>query len=75
MFDIVEATYEGGVFKPDVQLPLAESTRVRLVVEANSEDSAKRRDQAWHELQQLWQTSRLSSQGDRLTRDELHGRN
>jgi predicted DNA-binding antitoxin AbrB/MazE fold protein len=74
MFDIVEATYEGGVFKPDVQLPLAECTRVRLVVEAESEDTAKRREQAWQELQQLWQSSRLNSEGDRLTRDELHER-
>jgi predicted DNA-binding antitoxin AbrB/MazE fold protein len=75
MVQVIAAIYEHGVFKP-VQLPaLSENTRVRLVVEAMNENLDEfHRQQAWVNLEQLWQTSTFNSQGDRLTRDQLHER-
>jgi predicted DNA-binding antitoxin AbrB/MazE fold protein len=75
MIDVIQATYEGGVFKPDRPPALAESSRVRLVVESvGGASETSRRQQAWADLQQLWRTSTFNSQGDRLSRDELHAR-
>lgn len=75
MIDVIDATFEDGVFKPDQPLSLADSTRVRLVVETvgvQSDDA--QRKQAWNSLQRLWQDSTFDSQGDRLSRDQLHER-
>lgn len=75
MAQVIAATFADGVFKPDQQPALSESTRVRLVVEVMSEDSDEsRRSQAWADLERLWQASTLDSSGDRLTRDQLHER-
>jgi len=75
MIQVMAATFENGVFKPDQQPVLSESTRVRLVVETiNEEVDESRRQQAWDDLEQLWQKSTFNSQGDRLTRDQLHER-
>lgn len=76
MAQVFSATFKDGVFKPDRQPMLADSARVRLVVEpidGNGVDGA-RRDASWAALQQLWNTSTLDSNGDRLTRDQLHER-
>jgi predicted DNA-binding antitoxin AbrB/MazE fold protein len=72
MSQVIEAVFEGGVFKPDQQPELAENTRVRLLVEPVDDES--RRQQAWAVLEQLWRTSTFDSRGDRLTRDQLHER-
>jgi predicted DNA-binding antitoxin AbrB/MazE fold protein len=75
MFDVIEATFQNGVFKPDRQPALSESTRVRLVVESMSEDAdASLRANSWMQLEELWQNSSFDSRGDRLSRDELHER-
>ena len=75
MIQVIAATFEDGVFKPDQQPALSESTRVRLLVETIDEDTdAALRQQAWASLEQLWQKSTFNSQGDRLTRDQLHER-
>ena len=75
MIQIIAATFSDGVFKPDQQPALSESTRVRLVVEPMSEDADEsRRRQAWAELEQLWQKSTFDSCGDRLSREQLHER-
>jgi len=75
MIDVIEATFQDGVFKPDRQPALSDSARVRLIVEAvdGNADEA-RSQQAWATLEQLWQNSQFDSQGDRLSRDELHER-
>lgn len=73
MFQEIEATFEDGVFKPDQHPSLSEHTRVRLLVEA-VEESDKTSQEALTDLEQLWQNSRFDSQGDRLTRDQLHER-
>jgi predicted DNA-binding antitoxin AbrB/MazE fold protein len=75
MIQVIAATFENGVFKPDQQPALSESTRVRLVVETiNEEADESRRQQAWADLERLWQKSTFNSQGDRLSRDQLHER-
>ncbi|HBI43923.1 MAG TPA: hypothetical protein DDY78_13890 [Planctomycetales bacterium] len=75
MIQVIAATFADGVFKPDQQPALSESTRVRLVVEPMSEDADEaRRRQAWADLEQLWQKSTFDSRGDRLSRDQLHER-
>lgn len=75
MIQVIAATFEDGVFKPDQQPVLSESTRVRLIVETESEtaDQSLRQD-AWDSLEQIWKESKLDSNGERLTRDELHER-
>jgi predicted DNA-binding antitoxin AbrB/MazE fold protein len=70
---IITATYEEGVLKPDQTLELAPHTRVRLTVdpiEAPNED----REQAWVGLQELWDTTTVRSTDPMLSRDQLHER-
>jgi predicted DNA-binding antitoxin AbrB/MazE fold protein len=75
MIDVIEATFQDGVFKPDRQPALSDSTRVRLVVEPVSDESESAlRTKSWAQLEQLWQSSTFDSRGDRLGRDELHER-
>jgi len=73
MTQVISATFENGVFKPDQQPDLPEQTKVRLLVEtveAKPEISQK----AWADLQQIWKMSKFNSHGDRLTREQLHER-
>jgi predicted DNA-binding antitoxin AbrB/MazE fold protein len=74
MVQILAATFKNGVFKPDEQPALSESTRVRLVVETIDGDESGRRDDSWAALQHLWKDSKLNSGGDRLSREQLHER-
>ena len=74
MIDVIEATFKDGVFKPDRQPALSDSTRVRLFVESVSGSSELDSQRAWENLEQLWQNSNLDSRGDRLNRDQLHER-
>jgi predicted DNA-binding antitoxin AbrB/MazE fold protein len=73
MTQVISATFENGVFKPDQQPNLAEQTKVRLLVET-VESGAELSKKAWADLQQIWRTSKFNSHGDRLTRDQLHER-
>ena len=75
MVQVVAATFKDGVFKPDQQPGLSESTRVRLFVETMNQDMGESlRQQAWAGLEELWQKSKFDSHGDRLSRDQLHER-
>ena len=75
MIQVVTATFEDGVLKPTEPLDLLPHSRVRVAVEP-LEDSAElqRRQQAWQALEHLWQHMAIDSQGQRLTRDQLHER-
>jgi predicted DNA-binding antitoxin AbrB/MazE fold protein len=73
MSQIVTATFEDGMLKPDAPLDLPPRARVRLVVETLNElteDSRK----VWTELERLWDEASIDSQGERMTRDQLHER-
>jgi len=74
MVQVVAATFKDGVFKPDQRPALADSSRVRLVVETIEGDESARREQAWAALQGIWSSSSFSSGGDRLNREQLHER-
>jgi predicted DNA-binding antitoxin AbrB/MazE fold protein len=74
MVQVLAATFKDGVFKPDQRPALSDSARVRLVVETIDEGESSRRDDSWATLQRLWESSSFSSQGNRLTRDQLHER-
>ena len=74
MVQVLAATFKDGVFKPDQQPALSESARVRLVVETIDADESARRDESWVALQRLWKSSTFNSNGDRLTREQLHER-
>jgi predicted DNA-binding antitoxin AbrB/MazE fold protein len=75
MIQVIPATFEDGVFKPDQQPALSESTRVRLIVETTDEATDESlRQHAWASLEQLWKESTFDSHGDRLSRDQLHER-
>ena len=53
MSQLITATFEDGVLKPDEQLALPPGSRVRLFVEA-LDTSPDAKDLAWQELEQLW---------------------
>lgn len=75
MIQVIAATFEDGVFKPDEQPELPPSTRVRLVVEPLHEDTeAMQREAAWETVERLWRQSSIDSQGERLSREQLHER-
>jgi predicted DNA-binding antitoxin AbrB/MazE fold protein len=74
MIEVVTATFEDGVLKPDSRLQLPPHCRVRLLVQPLEEDTEEARRQAWEAVERLWQQSALDSQGARLSRDQLHER-
>ena len=74
MVQVLAATFKDGVFKPDEQPALSESTRVRLVIEPINGDESRQREESWATLQRLWKSSNFISNGDRLTREHLHER-
>ena len=74
MIQVIPATFEDGVFKPDAPLLLSPHTRVRLLVETLEDDAEKGRQNAWDALERIWRESALDSQGERLSRDQLHER-
>jgi predicted DNA-binding antitoxin AbrB/MazE fold protein len=73
MSQIVTATFEDGMLKPDVPLDLPPRARVRLVVETLNELTEDAR-KAWTELERLWDEASIDSRGERMTRDQLHER-
>ena len=75
MIQVLAATFENGVFKPDQELSLSSPTRVRLLVETMEGDADKLRcRQAWATIEEVWRQSAFDSRGDRLNRDQLHER-
>ena len=75
MVKAIHAIFEDGVFKPVEQPGLLPNTRVRLVIETLDDNAEKQRqDQSWELIEKLWQNSSFDSQGERLSRDQLHKR-
>ena len=75
MSQIITAKFEDGMLKPDAPLDLPPRARVRLVVEPLNELTEDSRRRVWTELEQLWDEASIDSQGERMTRDQLHVRN
>jgi predicted DNA-binding antitoxin AbrB/MazE fold protein len=74
MIQVVEATFEDGVFRPDRPLEMLSPTRVRLVVEPLDSVQQTISQHAWETARRLWQQAAISSQGHHLTREQLHDR-
>jgi len=72
MKTMIAATYEGGIFRPDESLPLAERTRVNLTVEPIVQTADATR--AWESLKARLRQRPIHGLGRRYTRDELHER-
>jgi len=77
MSQIVNATVENGVLKPDAPLCLPSMSRVRLTIEPltpSDEEAAPGQDSAWAELDRIWEDVDIDSGGPRPSRDQLHDR-
>jgi hypothetical protein len=74
MITQVNATFTGGILKPDESLPLAEESRVRLTIEPLEVWSQVRAIAAWEALRARLRERPLHGGGKRFTRDELHER-
>jgi hypothetical protein len=73
MSQIVFATVDGDYLKPDAAIGLAQGAKVRLTVEPFEEGTAEA-SSACDVLDELCEQFPVDSQGDRLTRDQLHER-
>jgi predicted DNA-binding antitoxin AbrB/MazE fold protein len=71
MSQIVTATFDGSVFKPDIPVTLAGHTRVRLVIEPIDTDE---KSKFLEELDDLCNEHPIYSTEPYLTRDQLHER-
>lgn len=72
MNQLINAVYENGVLKPEKLLDLPAGARVRIAVEPL--DAQTEREKAWEEFDALCEEISIHSQGERLTRDQLHER-
>jgi predicted DNA-binding antitoxin AbrB/MazE fold protein len=73
MGQVIMATFENGLLKPDDRLDWPTGARVRLIVEA-VDISPEEKEQAWQELEELWDEAEADSGDMRFTRDQLHER-
>jgi predicted DNA-binding antitoxin AbrB/MazE fold protein len=73
MSQIITATFDGSVFKPDTPVTLPDQSRVQLVIQP-LENATCGSDAAMDELEKLWDEVSVDSHGERLTRDQLHER-
>jgi predicted DNA-binding antitoxin AbrB/MazE fold protein len=72
MTRVIEATYAGGVLKPDEELPLREHERVRVIIQ--SVVSPQERERLFEEFKAGALAMSFRSEGRYPTRDELHER-
>ena len=74
MTQITEATFSGGVLRPERELGLREHERVRLIVQELGGGSGEPREGLLDELRAAIARSGFLSNGVYPTRDELHDR-
>jgi predicted DNA-binding antitoxin AbrB/MazE fold protein len=75
MSQIIHATFQDGVLKPDVPLPIPSMTRVRLIVEPlSTEGHEEENDPVLSEIQRIWDEIDPDSGGPSPSRDELYDR-
>lgn len=73
MTQVVIATFDQGVLRPDAPIQLAPGARVRLIVEPINSQSVNP-GEAIDELDRLCEEIPIDSGGEKLTRDQLHER-
>ena len=77
MNQIIHATFEDGVLKPDVPLEFPMPARVRLIVESvtNSESrTTPEQSSVWDELDRVWDEVEIDSGAPLPSRDQLYDR-
>ena len=77
MYQIIHATFENGVLKPDIPLEFPPMTRVRLIVEPLPDPdfaTPTKPSSAWSELDRLWEEVEIDSGAPRPSRDQLYDR-
>lgn len=75
MIQVITATFENGVLKPDEVLNLPAHARVRLAVEPLQEGAELlSRQQVWEAVERLWWQSPINSHGEHLSREQLQER-
>jgi predicted DNA-binding antitoxin AbrB/MazE fold protein len=77
MNQIIHATFENGVLKPDVPLEFPPRTRVRLNVETlTGPESAPATESSdpWNELDRIWDEVEIDFGALRPSRDQLYDR-
>ena len=73
MSQVIFATVENGLLKPDREMGLSPGTKVRLTVEPCN-DAVFQAVEACDALDELCDELSIDSHGDRLPRDQLHDR-
>lgn len=73
MEQVVNATFEDGVLKPDAPIALAPHTRVRLTLQPLPSPGSTD-ELSWENLEKLWDEVTIDSGGVRPTREQLHER-
>jgi predicted DNA-binding antitoxin AbrB/MazE fold protein len=73
MSQVMFATVEDGLLRPDREIGLSSGTKVRLTVEP-FEDTVVQSKEACDELDDLCDEFPVESREPRLTRDQLHAR-
>ncbi len=73
MIQIMTATVEDGVLKPDRETGIASGTKVRITIEP-CDDAQENAGRACDELDRLCDEVPVDSDEDRLTREQLHAR-
>ena len=68
----VMATVVGDMLRPDIALPLADHSRVRLTIETIDNTPLASGLAAWEEIKRRLKEKPLHLGGVRYTRDELH---
>jgi predicted DNA-binding antitoxin AbrB/MazE fold protein len=75
MTQIVNATFDQGVLRPETPVRLSPGERVRIVIESLSgERQESSHEEAWEEFDKLCDEAPIHSGGEHLTRDQLHER-
>lgn len=69
----IDATYTGGVFRPDERVPLREGEKVRLTVRS-ADAGAGERKRAMEFIAKVRREGLVKLGGGRWTRDDLHDR-
>ena len=73
MSQVITATVENGVLKPDKPLTWPAGTRVTVSIEPLI-PAGMSEDDAWEELERLMDEMSIRDIGPRMTRDQLHER-
>ena len=73
MSQVIFATVENGLLKPDREMGLSSGTKVRLTVEP-CDEAAIQAERTCDVLDELCDELPIDSHGDRLSRDQLHDR-